>query len=103
MALHTIKSLIKYRGFLSKYCEKFLLTELEAEIEAIPYTQPVKLESTLVNISGRLHPNHYLITDTQRRLIDIYGIEKEFQYQHLSRQQIGLCLKSQSLSHFCVE
>ena len=33
-----------------------------------------------------LHENHYLITDCKRRLIDIYGHAKGFEYEKLSKE-----------------
>ena len=62
---------------------------IENRIESISYSHPEILEATLEEISETLHENHYLITDTKRRLIDIYGVEKNFQYGSLDRIKVG--------------
>ena len=62
---------------------------IENKIEAVPYSNPEILEQILEEISDLLHKNHYLITDTKRRLIDIYGVEDNFQYNNLERDKIG--------------
>ena len=62
---------------------------IENKIEAVPYSNPEILEQILEEISELLHENHYLITDTKRRLIDIYGVEDNFQYNNLERDKIG--------------
>ena len=67
---------------------------IENKIEAVPYSNPEILEQILEEISELLHENHYLITDTKRRLIDIYGIEENFQYNKLERDKIGEITKS---------
>ena len=56
----------------------------------MPLANPELLEAIIENISGKLHPNHYLITDTKRRLIDIYGVEKKFLYENLGKDKIGI-------------
>jgi len=64
------------------------LQGIENKIEAVPYSNPEILEQILEEISELLHENHYLITDTKRRLIDIYGVEDNFQYNNLERDKI---------------
>ena len=72
---------------------------IETRIDSVSYSHPEKLELILAEISEILHENHYLITDTKRRLIDIYGVEENFQYASLDRIKVGslliLCLYKQ--------
>ena len=65
------------------------LAAIETRINSVSYSHPEILESILEEISERLHENHYLITDTKRRLIDIYGVEEKFQYASLDRIKVG--------------
>ena len=65
------------------------LAAIETRIDSISYSHPEILETILEEISDKLHDNHYLITDTKRRLIDIYGVEKNFQYASLDRIKVG--------------
>ena len=57
----------------------------------MPCTRPDLLEAVLARVGGSLHENHHLVTDTERRLIDIYGVEKGFQYCSLDRRRVGGC------------
>ena len=66
-----------------------VLAAIETRIDSISYSHPEILETVLEEISEKLHDNHYLITDTKRRLIDIYGVEKKFQYASLDRIKVG--------------
>ena len=68
---------------------------IEAELEAVPCTRPDLLEAVLARVAGSLHGNHHLVTDTERRLIDIYGVEKGFQYCSLDRRTVGGCAAAQ--------
>ena len=68
---------------------------IEAELEAVPCTRPDLLEAVLARVAGSLHENHHLVTDTERRLIDIYGVEKGFQYCSLDRRTVGGCAAAQ--------
>ena len=63
--------------------------DIETRIDVISYSHPEKLEAILEEISETLHENHYLITDTKRRLIDIYGVEKGFHYSSIDRMKVG--------------
>ena len=62
---------------------------IETRIDSVSYSHPEILESILEEISEKLHENHCLITDTKRRLIDIYGVEDKFQYASLDRIKVG--------------
>ena len=66
-----------------------VLAAIETRIDSISYSHPEILETILEEISEKLHDNHYLITDTKRRLIDIYGVEKNFLYASLDRLKVG--------------
>ena len=58
---------------------------IEADLENVPDSKPEKLENILRELASKLHPNHYLITDTKRRLIDIYGHQRGYQYNDLGK------------------
>jgi hypothetical protein len=45
------------------------LDRFQAEIDAVPPEQADRYESLLRRMRYSLHDNHYLITDTKRRLI----------------------------------
>ena len=45
------------------------MESLETEMEAVPDTEPDRLETALAKAVPLLHHNHYLLTDTKRRLI----------------------------------
>lgn len=45
------------------------MESLELEMEAVPDTEPDRLETALVKAVPLLHHNHYLLTDAKRRLI----------------------------------
>ena len=62
---------------------------IENRIDSVSYSHPETLELILGEISETLHENHYLITDTMRRLIDIYGVEENFQYASVDRIKVG--------------
>ena len=80
--------------YLVHLCDVYIFfqfcSEIENQIESVPLANPELLEAIIENISGKLHPNHYLITDTKRRLIDIYGVEKKFLYENLGKDKIGI-------------
>ena len=48
--------------------------------------QPELLELMLRQLRYILHENHYLITDCKRRLIDIYGHSKGYEYERLGKE-----------------
>ena len=62
-------------------CRKY-----EAEIDSVPSREPEILEQMLKELESLVHENHYLISDSKRRLIDIYGHEPGFEYDKLSRE-----------------
>ena len=72
---------------------------IENRIDSVSYSHPETLELILGEISETLHENHYLITDTKRRLIDIYGVEENFQYASLDRIKVGSLLYCVSASY----
>ena len=45
------------------------LDRFQAEIDAVPPTEAERYENLLRRMRYSLHDNHYLITDTKRRLI----------------------------------
>ena len=58
---------------------------IEADLDSLPDSRPEKLEKMLRELESKLHGNHYLITDTKRRIIDIYGHQGGHQYNQLGR------------------
>ncbi|XP_023348143.1 protein msta isoform X2 [Eurytemora carolleeae] len=62
------------------------LDKLELEIESVPKNEPERLENLLRRMRYVLHENHYLITDTKRKLIDIYGHKPGFELEKLSKE-----------------
>ena len=65
-----------------------MLHKLEVEIDSIPTCEPEQLEQLLQELHSSLHENHYLVSDCKRRLIDIYGHEKEYEYENLSQEKL---------------
>ena len=65
-----------------------MLHKLEVEIDSIPTCEPEQLEQLLQELQSSLHENHYLVMDCKRRLIDIYGHEKEYEYDHLCQEKL---------------
>ena len=63
---------------------------LEARLESIPDSRPDQLEEGLAELADCLHGNHYLITDTERRIIDIYGHHKGYHYNDLGQTSVKL-------------
>ena len=63
---------------------------LETRLENIPDCKPEKLEECLSELACCLHENHYLITDTKRRLIDIYGHHEGYHYTDLGKTSLKL-------------
>jgi len=61
------------------------LAKFETEIDSILPSEPQKFENLLRKMRYCLHENHYLITDTKRRLIDIYGHQEGFEYNKLEK------------------
>jgi hypothetical protein len=45
------------------------LDRFQVEIDSVPPTEPERFENLLRRMRYSLHDNHYLITDTKRRLI----------------------------------
>ena len=62
------------------------LVKFEVEIDAVLSTEPERYEELLKELQCSLHENHYLISDCKRRLIDIYGHEKGFEYNKLNKE-----------------
>ena len=74
---------------------------LETRLENIPDCRPDELEEALTEVARSLHENHYLVTDTERRIIDIFGHHKGFHYNDLGQTSHKLFLPRQSPSPSC--
>ena len=69
---------------------------LQTRLDNIPDSRPDQLEEGLAELASCLHENHYLLTDTQRRIIDIYGHHKGYHYDDLGQTS---CKLSQHFSN----
>ena len=61
---------------------------LQTRLDDIPDCRPDQLEASLAELACCLHENHYLITDTERRIIDIYGHHKGYHYNDLGQTSV---------------
>lgn len=67
---------------------KAIVGSIETEMESVPDSMPEKLENMLSEVECKLHENHYLLTDTKRRLIDIYGHQTGYLYNDLDKSVV---------------
>ena len=74
------------------------LRSIETDLDNVPDSNPAKLENILSELECKLHENHYLITDTRWRLIDIYGHQEGFHYNDLGRTS-----RHNFYYHTCIE
>ena len=63
---------------------------VQASLDNIPDSRPDQLEECLAELACVLHENHYLVTDTERRIIDIYGHHKGYHYNDLGQASFKL-------------